>query len=288
MKVLFIEAEARLFCLLITVFLFAFEANVFNKNQKKERLVYLFSSLGILSSALGGITSILWVKHMFFAFCGLFYALSVFFLYKGKLKNIFFSFFCLGFGILTFYSFLCKTNACTYIVVFALVFSFAINQYNKTRIDNLTKLYNRYGMDAELREQLRQYEKENTDSFYIIACDLDNFKHINDTWGHLEGDRALVLVARALSKVGKKFNSSVFRIGGDEFVIITDTSEKDLATNITTEIKKELDNIQFRDDFDIKMSIGHALYDGSLTIDELLGSADKKLYESKKNKTAQF
>lgn len=288
MKVLFIETEARLFCLLITVFLFAFEANIFNKNHKNERLVYIFSALGILSSALGGITTIPWVKYMFFAFCGLFYALSVFFLYKRKFKNIFFSFFCMGFGFLTFYSLLHKTNACTYIMVFALVFSFAINQYNKIRIDNLTKLYNRYGMDAELREQLRQYEKENTDSFYIIACDLDNFKHINDTWGHLEGDRALVLVAHALSNVGKKFSSSVFRIGGDEFVIITDTSEKGLADNITTEIKKELDNIQFRDDFDIKMSIGHALYDGTQSIDYLLNSADKKLYEAKKNKTSQL
>ena len=155
-------------------------------------------------------------------------------------------------------------------------------QHNKIRVDNLTKLYNRYGMEMELKEQLRQYEREHADSFYVIACDLDNFKHINDTWGHSEGDRALVLVAGALSRVGKKYNSDVFRIGGDEFIIITDTSEEGLANDVANEIKSEFDKIEFRDDFDIKISIGIALYDGVTAIDELLNSADKKLYEAKK------
>jgi two-component system cell cycle response regulator len=159
---------------------------------------------------------------------------------------------------------------------------FAIEQNNKIKVDNLTKLYNRYGMDAELKEQLRQYEREHSDSFYIIACDLDNFKHINDTWGHPEGDRALILVATTLAKVCKRFSSNVFRIGGDEFVIITDTSEEGLALDITNAIKNELDNIDFRSDFDIGMSIGVALYDGITAIDELLNNADKKLYEAKK------
>ena len=159
---------------------------------------------------------------------------------------------------------------------------FIISQYNRIKIDNLTKLYNRYGMDEEIREQLQQYKHDKNNSFYIIACDLDNFKYINDTWGHQEGDRALVFIATALSKVGKRFNSKVFRIGGDEFIIITDTSEETLATEIMDAIKSELDNIGFRDDFDIEMSMGVALYDGITHIDELLNNADKKLYQAKR------
>ena len=155
-------------------------------------------------------------------------------------------------------------------------------QYQKMSVDNLTKLYNRYGMDAELKEQLKQYKREHTDSFYMIICDLDNFKHINDTWGHPEGDRALILVANALFKVGKMFDSDVFRIGGDEFVIITDKSPEGLDCEITAAVKKELDNIDFRDDFSIEMSIGVALYDGVTSIDDLLNNADKKMYEAKR------
>jgi len=180
------------------------------------------------------------------------------------------------------YSILKGQDVAAYVLTFAAVSLFAVEQNNKIRIDKLTKLYNRYGMDAELKKQLGQYEREHSDSFYIIACDLDNFKHINDSWGHPEGDRALVLIADALARVGKAFDSSVFRIGGDEFVIITDTSEQGLAQEITEAIKERLDGIDFRDDFDIKMSIGYALYDGAASIEELLESADKKLYEAKK------
>ena len=92
----------------------------------------------------------------------------------------------------------------------------------------------------------------------------------------------MILVARVLAKVGKMFSSNVFRIGGDEFLIITDTSKEGLALEITTAIEKELDKIDFQNDFDIKMSIGVALYDGVTSIDELLSRADRKMYEAKK------
>ncbi len=133
-----------------------------------------------------------------------------------------------------------------------------------------------------IKEQLREYAREKSDSFYIVSCDLDNFKHINDTWGHPEGDMALVLVSEALLKVSKMFDAEVFRIGGDEFVIIIDTSQEELALRVTEAVKKELDNINFRDDFEIKMSIGTAFYNGEDDINELLNNADKKLYEAKK------
>ena len=151
------------------------------------------------------------------------------------------------------------------------------------RIDKLTKVYNRYGLDVELKEQLRQYRRDKTDSFYVISCDMDKFKQINDTWGHDEGDRALKLVSLALFKVATKFDSSVFRIGGDEFIIITDTSETGLAEKVIEAVKAELDSIDFRDDFKLKMSLGYALYDGKSSIDELLKAADKELYDAKKH-----
>lgn len=175
-------------------------------------------------------------------------------------------------------------NIVTYSILISLFILYGIQQKKKTVTDNLTELPNRYGMEDEIAEQLRQYKKDKDDSFYVIVCDLDNFKKINDSWGHAEGDRALILIADALEKIALKYDSEVFRIGGDEFVIITNTSESGLADIVCSETKDALDEIDFREDFDICMSMGVALYDGKTPIDELIKGADKKLYQAKKNK----
>ena len=67
-----------------------------------------------------------------------------------------------------------------------------------------------------------------------------------------------------------------------EFIIITDKSEEGLAEEVTKAIKDEVDKIDFRDDFDIKISLGTTLYDGVTPISELLDNADKKMYEAKR------
>jgi len=178
-------------------------------------------------------------------------------------------------------------SVASFTVLLSLFILHGILQKKKTVTDNLTELPNRYGMDEEIEEQLKQYKRDKEDSFYIIVCDLDNFKTINDSWGHPEGDRALKLIAESLENVSLSYNSEVFRIGGDEFVIITDTSESGLAKQICNAVKKSLDDIDFRDDFDIRMSMGVALYDGTCSVTELISGADKKLYQAKKNKKQQ-
>lgn len=171
-----------------------------------------------------------------------------------------------------------------YSVFIALFMLFISTQYQTIRIDNLTKLHNRYGMNDEIKKQLDQYKKDKTDLFYMIACDIDDFKHINDTWGHLEGDRALVLVSDVLAHISEEYNSVAFRIGGDEFVIIVDTSDSVLIKELCTKLEDALLKIDFRDDYDIKMSMGFAIYDGKTDIDELLNFADMQLYSVKRKK----
>lgn len=286
--------ESKIFCVLIIAFFYVFQTKSLQYQSKENKLLYFFSLAEILISFFGKIIPNEIAHNFCFGICGLSCSFAMFFCfefvfkfakYKATiLKRCLCTMICIVFGFLSFYLLSIGSNAVDFVLVFAIIAMFVIEQNNKIKVDNLTKLYNRYGMDIELKEQLRQYKRDHTDSFYIIACDLDNFKHINDTWGHPEGDRALILVASALAKVGKKFLSNVFRIGGDEFVVITDKSEEGLAVEITNAIKTELDNIDFRSDFDIKMSIGVALYDGVTPIDELLNNADKKLYEAKKKR----
>lgn len=282
MEHLFTGLEGKFFCLLTIGCLYWFRLRSFPVLSTQDKRMYGCTVTAILFAVLGGFVKNDLFLNLCFAMCGSCSLLAIY--YGWNSNNFFKKILCVLFGVLSFYCVKSGINAAIYLLVFVAVAGFIRKQDYQIKIDNLTRLYNRYGMDMELREQLRQYEQEQSDSFYLIACDLDNFKHINDTWGHPEGDRALILVASALSKVAKRFDSEVFRIGGDEFVIITDKSDEGLAEAVTQAVRDELDLIEFRDDFDIRMSIGYALYDGVTSIDDLLNNADKKLYEAKKRK----
>lgn len=292
MSALFVQTEAMIFVLIIMIFLYAFTKNTFDYVFKEHHFIYSFAIAGILFSGVSGFLAQTYVQIPLFALSGCCYAVSLFFVCKYvfigkeskniKLKTVMFLLLTITVGVLNFLFLLRGIGAITYLLVFVIVAVFALEQFNKIRVDKLTGLYNRYGLDIELRKQLRQYRRKNSDSFYVISCDMDKFKHINDQWGHLEGDRALKLVSDTLIKASENFDADVFRIGGDEFVIITDTSEEGLAREITDAIKKEFDNIKFRDDFDLNISIGYALYDGVISIKDLIDRADKKLYEAKK------
>ena len=259
------------------------------KPKREQFYTYICAIISIVFSAIIDFPIFEYVAFLLCFGAAICFGFSVYFwtgyAFETKLtiaEKIIFALVSVVLGFSFYYLELYKINALIYILVFAILVSFVKELYDTIRRDNLTKLYNRYGLDVELREQLRQYEKDNKDSFYIISCDLDNFKHINDTWGHKEGDRALILIAGVLSKVAANFNSEVFRIGGDEFIIITDKSEEGLAEEVTKAIKDEVDKIDFRDDFDIKISLGTTLYDGVTPISELLDNADKKMYEAKR------
>ncbi len=272
--------EIKIFCIIGLVALFLFKTFFSTLASKRDIPLFLLTVLGIVFSLAGELLSATLLKIVFFSLCAVSYAAAtVFLLYKEK---IIVKLPAALAAVVTLFSVHFGLNLTTYALVFGIVATFIYEQHDTIRRDKLTKLHNRYGMDLELKEQLRQYKRDKTDSFYIIACDLDKFKEINDTWGHPEGDRALELVAGVLAKVGKKFKAEVFRIGGDEFVIIADTSSESLAQAIVAAIQNGLDQLVFRDDFTIEMSIGFALYNGEDPIDDVLAKADKKLYEAKR------
>lgn len=170
-------------------------------------------------------------------------------------------------------------------IILVLLIHNLYTMHGKITTDRLTGIKNRYGMDEELEEQLSRYRKDKTDSFYLITCDLDDFKSINDEHGgHEEGDRALTLVAGILTRVTEKNDAVAFRNGGDEFVIITDKSDEDVTKKICAELEAEFEALHFRDDFKIKMSIGYALFDGKADIGELMARADQFLYDEKQRR----
>ncbi len=151
--------------------------------------------------------------------------------------------------------------------------------------DGLTDLLNRKRALRSIERTIKLKLDEST-LFVLFMVDLNDFKHINDEYGHLEGDQALITTAEALTKVSsnQKRKMIVGRFGGDEFLIgVTLDMEAEIdiiIEQINNELKLQSDVIN--KGYTLSASIGFAIYSNKLnTIKDLIEEADKKLYESK-------
>ena len=151
--------------------------------------------------------------------------------------------------------------------------------------DNLTDLLNRKRVLRGIERSLKLKSDDGT-LYVVFMVDINNFKHINDTYGHLEGDSALICAAEALTKVSmtQKRKMIVGRYGGDEFLIGAHLDHEYEIEVVKDQINNEL-RIQKENknkEYDLISSIGHAIYSSELnTIKDLIEAADKALYESK-------
>ena len=166
---------------------------------------------------------------------------------------------------------------CTLVILF--VYLHSQNQLVST--DSLTMLNNRNRLDRVL------YQQRDVKSAYVIMLDVDHFKRINDTSGHVEGDKALVLVSQALKRSCERLNFSVFlcRYGGDEFLMIARTVAPDEVLSIIRECLQEEclrrgDSLPYK----VEASMGYASWDGNVdNFRKSVMEADKKMYEAKRS-----
>lgn len=155
-------------------------------------------------------------------------------------------------------------------------------KYNSSH-DYLTGLYNRHFFD-DYNSILMANASRNEMSFGLCLIDLDKFKSINDSYGHKIGDIVLVETSRVLRTISRE-NEPVFRLGGDEFlIIIPKLITKDELEVIKSRIEEAF-LIDFHvKDYDINMtaSVGTAIYpEDGYTVSEVLHKADKRMYEEK-------
>ena len=161
----------------------------------------------------------------------------------------------------------------------SLLMVFGNQQTVQISLDALTGLNNRRSFDRYLGSLLSDQA-----SFCLMMMDIDRFKQINDTYGHVEGDRALRETAQILKDVCGSLDSFLARFGGDEFtVILRDASQKE-AEGTAAKIRAAFGarNAKTQADFDITVSIGIAENWPASTAEKLTAAADKKLYEVKK------
>lgn len=153
--------------------------------------------------------------------------------------------------------------------------------------DDLTGIYNRRGFFTLVEHELKKAKRKKSGIFMLFA-DLDDLKKINDTWGHQEGDMALIETAGILRKNFRE-SDVVARIGGDEFVVFPVGTSGDCVSKILDRLQQavDLNNAKSSRAYKLSLSAGIAYYDAEnpCSIDELLARADKSMYERKRNKS---
>lgn len=152
------------------------------------------------------------------------------------------------------------------------------------RIDGLTQLANRTYFDEKLNEAV-SYHKRYGGSLSLMMIDLDNFKDINDSFGHLAGDRILKGVALKI-KASLRGSDFLARFGGDEYALILGNTDLKAAAEVAWKLCEEVRGSRFLLDdstLTITISIGVACISGEDTGETLLGRADEALYRAKAN-----
>lgn len=154
-----------------------------------------------------------------------------------------------------------------------------------SKIDSLTSLHNRRWLEEMYTRELK---RSHAGDFKLCAfmIDIDFFKKVNDTYGHLAGDSVLVEVASSLNQSLRPSDMPV-RFGGEEFSVFlpgtTTENAKDIAERIRSNVEKKEITIPSGEIIHVTVSIGFAEREKSDTVDSLIEKADKALYFAKQH-----
>lgn len=150
-----------------------------------------------------------------------------------------------------------------------------------SNLDSLTKVFNRRALTTYLNNVCAK--KEIQYELHLIMLDIDDFKVINDTYGHIAGDKILIFIANILKKTLRD-GDKIFRFGGEEFVLILNRIDSEHCLKIA---KRLLDLINKNkllykgESINVTISMGSTIFVQHDTSDSLLSRADKALYSAK-------
>ena len=167
---------------------------------------------------------------------------------------------------------------------------YVFNHNNRSMIDSMTGAYNReVGIDL-LREMLSQVELDKA-FFSVVYIDLDNLKHINDNFGHIEGDSYILAVSEVIHSHTRK-EDTVSRMGGDEFLIIFPRLTHDDTHKILTSISEKLVGVNETLPDGIACCISYGVYEINslvpLDVEHILKYVDDEMYLMKAENRAKY
>jgi len=157
--------------------------------------------------------------------------------------------------------------------------------YKELRIDPLTKVYNRKALEIDLKEILEKGKDRDLD-LVIAIIDVDNFKEVNDEYGHLVGDFVLIKLADTMKSLIRK-SDKIYRYGGDEFVIVFNRSTLAHAKKSIERIIYKIyrTTLKYKENYiKITISAGITEHKAGDTIESIIKRADEALYKAKVEK----
>jgi len=186
--------------------------------------------------------------------------------------------------ILPLYSSLLSIYKLTLMMNNALTIEYACHIIQDMEVDGLTGLYRKELLEDLVKKEIALSKRDSEHIFSLVYIDLDNFKNINDTFGHYSGDKVI-------EEVGKKIRENIrasdvgFRIGGDEFAILLKSANVKVAKKVAQKIKADFSAKEFIFNenivFNVGMSIGINEYKSDMEYVTFIEGVDQKLYEAK-------
>jgi diguanylate cyclase (GGDEF)-like protein len=154
------------------------------------------------------------------------------------------------------------------------------NLYNKSNLDDLTGQFNRRYFNNKLKDELNKINK-NKSNLSLIFVDIDDFKKVNDKYGHNVGDEVLQKISVLLNQNLRRFDT-LARWGGEEFAIILPGTTVEEAKIICERLRGVIENYDFS--LKISISIGASVASKYINPLNLVSIADKAMYKAKEKK----
>ena len=174
------------------------------------------------------------------------------------------------------------------LIVLALIMKMKTNELRQTvRLDSLTNLLSRKTILEQAKIELSR-SRYSGNPFSIIVLDIDNFKNINDLYGHQAGDDVLQRISACLKQSIRKTDMAG-RIGGEEFIILLPDTNEDNAVTIAEKVRNSIERLNFDSDIKPELEMVSASFGVSTAVDksknfkDLYAQADKALYKSKRD-----
>lgn len=169
---------------------------------------------------------------------------------------------------------------CVFVTLW-LLFVFVGSTSEQVSTDKLTQIHNRQNLLTYINMKIHTHE----DRLFLIMMDIDYFKRINDTYGHQEGDQALIRTANALKSAAQSMSRRPYlaRYGGDEFMVVAEAENIEEIQALCEEIQNQLDYFGTWSEkkYQMSLSIGIAEWQEDMKQKDLIEAADQTLYRVK-------